>query len=78
MGGGGGLFFVVVVHVLCSLRMVFSAGLPSTIGSHTIQHFSNANELLLNVFLELHNTWESQRNVDALRAGNFQNPCVSS
>lgn len=29
----------VVVHVLCSLRMVFSAGLPSTIGSHTIQHF---------------------------------------
>lgn len=33
------LFFVVVVDVLCSLRMVFSAGLSSTVGSHTIQHF---------------------------------------
>lgn len=64
--------------MLCSLRTVFSAGLPSTLGSHTIQNFSNANELLLNVFLELHNAGEAQRNVDALRAGNFQNPYVSS
>lgn len=58
--------------------MVFSAGLPLTIGSHTIKHFSKANELLLNEFLELHNAWKAQRNADALRAGNFQSPYVRS
>lgn len=70
--------FAVVGHVLCSLRLVFSAGLPLTIGSHTITHFSKANELLLIEFLELHNAWKDQRNVDALRAGNFKSPYVSS
>lgn len=78
VGGVGWVFLLLFFNVLCSLRMVFSAGLPSTLGSHTIQNFSNVNELLLNVFLELHNAGEAQRNVDALRAGNFQNPYVSS